>query len=107
MMTHSSTSKNRTHWLTTALRPGTPGDVRGAALQTIRSAIRIARGQMTDTARILGVNPGTLYRLIARAPELADAVESAREIRLRETLCDGRQSTKPGMPSSPASTPGA
>lgn len=60
------------------MRDGTPPEIRAAAMQKITSAVRIARGNRANAARILGVSPPSLSRLISRAPELANALDAAK-----------------------------
>lgn len=72
-------------WLTTAFRTNAPPEIKATAIQKIRSALRIARGEASTAARILQVSRSTLYRLLRR-PELADALNDSREPEHRSTV---------------------
>lgn len=73
--------KKTKHWITGALGPKAPAEIRNAAIQRIGSAFRIARGEVTIAARILECTPATCYRWVRVTPELAAALSAAREVR--------------------------
>jgi hypothetical protein len=74
------TQQGKATWLATSLDASTPEDIRAAALTRAFDAFRLADGDVKRAARIIGIDYTALYRLTRRYPELAKALQRARDL---------------------------